>query len=365
MRKTLIASTALLTIGLATGAHATTTEASATASVTTVAAAPAAARVRFTGYYYGLNHPRELADLIDRSLAGDSTGKTMINAAKCLEDGSCAAPINYLESFQAKDPHGGWTLENLAEKLRTLALNCDMDGVYQMDRIMVVRGTRLGRTDLNGMQRSFERLNGRNECAWVNPATGRPVLAEKCTNPVGQRVDIQCVYVNVEIGDSRERSLIWARYERVNDECFAYRRVSRPFEPDSPTAQWQEVPNGCVGRPCDFTAVNQSLGRQQVAEGEIPLDSTSHYQIRVSPDEFLALCVKLQEEGVVVRSSFASGVRWQQDYQLIGRQWHARVYHESNQMKAAGLDFNEPRGLAFWASSRADEAQMRGLSRAQ
>ncbi len=369
MRTLLMSSAALLSFGCATAANATTMELPEFSAATVVSTAVASsvvieppapeARVRYTGYYYGLDNPTELAVLIDRALESDPTGKTMINAAKCLEDGSCAAPINYLESFQAKDPHGGWTMENLAEKLRTLVRDCDMEGVYQMDRVKV-QGPGLGLTDLNGMTRSFED----GECAWVNPATGRPVLAGKCTNPVGQRVDLKCVYVNIEVRDPREFGVVWARYEEETDPCFAYRRVSRLYEPDSPTAQWQEVPNDCIGRPCDLTDVNRALGRHQVADGTIPLDSPGNYQVRLSPDELLVLCLKLRDRGTVT-SSFASGVRWQQDYQLVGREWHARVYYRSDEAVNDGHSLSGPRGLTFWAADRQAEAQMRGLATSQ
>ncbi|MDQ1299972.1 MAG: hypothetical protein QG636_640 [Patescibacteria group bacterium] len=320
-------------------------------------AGPASAG-QYKGYYYGAQSPTEIAVLVERSLATDPTGRTMLDAAKCRRDGSCAAPINYVESFRAHDPRGNVTLQNLGAYLRSLRIDCTISGRYQMDRIIFRSGT-LGQTDVNGMSRSFLR----NECAWVNPETGRPVLAQNCANPVGMEVNLECVYENIEVRNPAESSVIWSRYNRENDPCFAYRRVSRLYEPDSPRAVWQEVPNGCVGRPCDFTAVNRSLGRQQVAQGEIQLDSPGFYQIRLSPDELLVLCLKLRVNGQVVGSSFASGTRWQQDYQRIGREWHARVYYESDEVVADGLTLNGPRGLTFWASDREDEAVMNGLAR--
>ena len=370
MRTVLVSSAALLVLGCATAANATTTELPeeilVEAVVTTELEAAIAAvieppvlvpQVRYTGYYYGLDNPGQLADIIDQALRDDPTGRSKINEAKCLADGSCAAPLNYLESFQDKDPHGGWTLENLAEKLRTLALNCDLDGVFQMDRI-IVRGPGLGQTDLNGMTRSLED----GECAWVNPATGRPVLAGKCTNPVGERIDIVCVYVDIEVRNPREFAVVWARYEEETDPCFAYRRVSRLYEPDSPSARWQVIPDNCIGRPCDLTQVNRALGREQVADGAIPLDSPGRYQIRLSPDELLVLCLKYRNEQGQVESSFAAGFRWQQDYQLVGREWHARGYYRSDEAVNDGHSLSGPKGLAFWAADVQAERQMRGLT---
>lgn len=314
-------------------------------------------RVRYTGYYYGLETPSELADLVEANLREHPDGRTMLDAARCRANGSCAAPINYLESFQQKDPHGGWTLANMAQKMRTLRLDCDMDGIYQMDRIRVAPGSSLGTTDLNGMSRAF----ADGECAWVNPDTGQPVLAENCTNPVGVRVDLVCVYINIEVREPEEFALIWQRRVRADDPCFAYRRVTRLFEPDTPNAQWRQVPRGCIGRPCDFTAVNQALGGPHVAQGQIPLDSPGLYQVRLSPDELPVFCVKYRLPDGSVRSSFAVGVRWSSDYLMrVSSQRHARIYYESSELRTAGHAFNGNGGLAFWASTREDEAAIRG-----
>ncbi len=328
-----------------------------TALLSFVWVAPVSANGIYKGYYYGASSPQEIATLVERSLAIDPTGRTMLDAAKCRRDGSCAAPINYVESFQARYPRDGVTLQTLVAYLRRLVIRCNFVGEYQMDRIIYRSGS-LGRTDVNGMSRAFLR----QECAWTNPDTGLPVLAQNCANPVGQRVDLHCVIVNVEVTDPRENALIWARYRREDDECFAYRKVTTLYEPDSPTAVWTPVQNGCIGRPCDFTDVNRALGATQQAQGELMIDEPGTYQIRLSPDELLVLCSKLLDRGIV-RSSFAVGVRWQQDYQLIQGQWHARVYHESAQAAADGITLNQPRGLAFWASNRQAEAEMRGLAR--
>jgi len=315
--------------------------------------APAAeARGQYQGYWYGAQTPQELAGHVEEALARDSTGRTMLDAAKCRRDGSCAAPVNYLESLQAHDPHGGWTLENMASKMRSLRLDCDVDGVFQMDRIIWTSGS-LGRTDVGGMSRAF--LEG--ECAWVNPETGRPVLAEDCANPVGQRIDLNCVYVNFEVRNPEEYSVIWARYNRPDDQCFMYRRTNALFERDTPQTVWHQVPHGCIGYPCDLSQVNGVLGRQNVAQGQIPLRPGT-YQIRLSPDELVVLCLKLRTTRGVT-SSFASGVRWQQDYQIVHGNHHARVFYESNELREANLRFSEPRGLVFWASNASDEAAMR------
>ena len=133
MRTALLVSAALLAFG---GAAGMATEATAQE------------RVRYTGYFYGLDHPRELADLIEAALERDPSGRTMIDRNKCRIDGSCAAPINYLESFQQKDPHGGWTLENMAEKMRTLRT---LGVPYTDDDIAGARDAVKGKTEMDAL----------------------------------------------------------------------------------------------------------------------------------------------------------------------------------------------------------------------
>lgn len=319
--------------------------------LTTGVAAGEAQASQYKGYWYGAKHPREIADLVERSLRADPAGRTMLSLEKCRKDGSCAAPINYLESFQAHDPHGGWTLENMAQKMRTLEIECKVSGEYQMDRIIYTSGS-LGKTDVSGMSRRFKK----DECAWVNPVTRRPVLAEDCANPVGQRIDLVCVYVNFENRVPAEKAVIWARYRKKEDPCFAYRRVAKAEQLDTRTAIWHTVPEGCIGFPCDLTAVNRIVGSEPLAQGQLPLTEVGHYQIRMSPEEFLVLCLKSWDLGTV-RSSFSSGVRWRQDYRQVSGQWHARVFYIATEMPR-GVKVNEPRGLFFWAPNEAYEREL-------
>lgn len=313
---------------------------------------------RYTGYYYDAPNPGVIADLWEKSIAKDPSGKTMLDAAKCKKDGSCGAPLNYLQSFQAHDPYGNWTLENGPQKLRQLVKDCTIQGTLQMDRIE--RAT--GRTDINGMSRILNKANG--ECAWVNPETRMPVLAEHCANPIGVRVDLNCVYVDVNVVEPNEFAFIWARYVRPTDRCFSVRRTSRLFEPDSPSAAWVTVTPGCLGIPCNMANDTAFFKEEDVAHGQIRIDQPGTYQFRLEPGEKLLLCLKLRGENGIVSSSFGNRVRWQMDYlKRVGREQHARVYYQTNEMKAEGRTFDGPGGLAFYASTREDEAKMQGLTR--
>ncbi len=202
----------------------------------------------------------------------------------------------------------------------------------------------------------------------VGGVTYEAVIPDVCNNVAGRRSAAPppprrpvCVYHDIEIRQREEIALIWARYDRPTDECFAYREVSQVYQPDSPDAEWTPIEPGCIGRPCDLTQVNRALGRQHVSQGQLRLEP-GRYQVRLSPDEFMVYCLKFVD-GSTVLSSFAAGVRWQQDFRLVGSEWHARVYYESDEAEAEGYELSGPRGLAFWASSREDEARMQGLAR--
>lgn len=188
------------------------------------------------------------------------------------------------------------------------------------------------------------------------------IIPDVCNNLAGRRKPppvIDCVYHDVEVRE--ESTLIWARYDTATDKCFAYRSVDRVFQPDSAGDRWNPIEPGCIGRPCDLTQVNQALGRQNVSQGELRLQP-GRYQVRLQRNEFMIYCEKIVN-GTSVLSSFATGVRWQQDYRQVGSQWHARIYYESNQLRADGKELNAPGGLALWASNVQDEALMRGLAR--
>lgn len=313
--------------------------------------------VRYTGYIYGVKTPADLADKVAANLTRDTTGRTLIDPEQCKrqKEAGCAAPINYLESFQKHDPQAGLTsVSQLPDYMRSLTLNCNMKGVYQMDRI-IYAGSGVGKTDVSGMSRSF--LSG--ECAWVNPETGRAALAQNCTNPVGQRIDLVCVLYNFETRSSSEFAVIWERVRRKDDPCFAFRKASRMYEPDSPKAVWQHVRPGCIGKPCDFGPFNRMYGYTTASQGQIPLAGPGVYQFRLSPDEILAICVKSGDRQLP-HTSFTAGGRWRQDYEQHSGTMQTRVFYTLREAKAAGHGFGEPKSLFLYAADKAEERQITG-----
>ena len=317
------------------------------------AAAPQHHNSPYKGYWYGARNPQELADIVERALRRDPTGRSLLSAERCRQNGSCAAPINYVESMRAHDPNGNWTLGNLVEKMRSLRLDCTVRGVYQMDRIVYTGGA-LGQTDVNGMSRSFHA----NECAWVNPDTGAPVLAQNCANPVGQRIDIDCVVIVMETRIVEERIVDWQRRRNPTDQCFATRHVTRPYESQFTGPSWNPIRPGRIGNDnCSFCEYNRTFGYRPVSEGSIRLER-GFTQVRIARNEPIDWCLKSWDRGFV-RSSFTNGINWPDDYSLVGREHFARIYYSSAEMEAAGFRLGQPKARFWWAVNDNDEARIR------
>ncbi len=129
----------------------------------------------------GLENPDELATLVDRSLANDSTGKKQrLDPAQCRKNGSCATAHDYF--FGIKTAHPSAELGNIAELpryLRSLVKQPAPDGQWHISRLLV-RGDK-HTYDAKGWKRAF--LQG--ESVWVDVNTGEPILAGDCGNVIG------------------------------------------------------------------------------------------------------------------------------------------------------------------------------------
>lgn len=129
----------------------------------------------------GVRDPTHLAVLHEANLARDPSGKTMLDPAQCRSNGSCASPIHYLQALQANDPGANLrSVADLPRYFRSLVEQDAPDGPYFMACLKRTNGVYTAVN--NCLSRRFKP----GEKAWVNPATGKPVLAENCTNPVGQ-----------------------------------------------------------------------------------------------------------------------------------------------------------------------------------
>lgn len=144
--------------------------------MTTVSAAPSG-----NPFLRGVKNPSHLAELIEANLARDPSGTTMLDPEQCKRNGSCAAPVMYLESFKKHDPDAGLaTVQDLPAYLRSLVMQDPPGGTFWMDCIKKTSG--IYHVVSNCLVRSFKK----GEKAWVNPRTGRVALASDCTNPVGR-----------------------------------------------------------------------------------------------------------------------------------------------------------------------------------
>ena len=132
----------------------------------------------------GVNSPSELAGKIEASLAKDPKGTTMLDAARCKKDGSCARPLDYLMTLQQSDPDARLTdVAQVPVFLRTLRVTDAPTGEYW---ISCLKPTGKGAYEpvLHCLSRSFKP----GEKAWVNPKSGRIVFASDCTNPIEKPV---------------------------------------------------------------------------------------------------------------------------------------------------------------------------------
>lgn len=343
--------------------------------------APAVAHAGlYKGYWYGLeNDPQmnlKLAALIETALKAHPDGKTMLSVAKCKADGSCGAPINWLESFREHDPEAAAAgrLDNvsmLPAYLRSLERVCGIKGDFAMDRIAFTGGV-LGKTDLNGMHRPFNLKGG--ECAWVDKQTRRVVLAAHCSNPVGFRIDLKCVIDNVPFVNTSERVLTWERTVRPTDTCFAVRWVTTVEKLDD-GKDWLPVKPGCIGKVCTFKEFNTLYGYTTKSQGQIELQGgVGFVQVRHAPDEVPAYCVKsvrLNPDGttykdpdkqfVVLQSSFTNGTHFPMDFREVAAgQWHSRIFYRLKELPK-GVRVNEPKGLLLWVDNQEELNQVTHL----
>lgn len=127
----------------------------------------------------GLNTPTDLAALVDKALQRDATGHSLLDAARCKRDGSCATAHDYYHGIRLAHPSA--KLDNIAELpryLRSLVKQPAPSGEWFMSRILV-RGEK--RTyDHLGWHRAFFK----GEDAWSDVNTGEYILAGFCENVV-------------------------------------------------------------------------------------------------------------------------------------------------------------------------------------
>lgn len=224
----------------------------------------------------GVSSPQQLADIIEQQLKDDATGTVMIDPRRCKEvDGSCAAPIDYLEMFKVDDPAAGLTsVKQLPAYLRKLEIRDAPKGRYWM---ACLKQTRTSRTGWEALHNCIARAAKPGEKFWVNPETGRPVLAEDCTNPIGQLEQIaDCAYIvfYARKGDTAVRFMETGPQPIEDAQCAP--ALKRPGERDFESAYVEECPEWS----CDMDRVARYHGTVRQRSGSVAL-IPGEYVLRV------------------------------------------------------------------------------------
>jgi hypothetical protein len=203
----------------------------------------------------GNKSPQELAEKVRTSLTTDSKGNQPVDE-KCASNGyACATPGNYLQMFQRADPDAKLTqVSELPEYIEKLVQKDAPEGRYWMACLSKKKGHY---PIWNCLNRPFHK----GEHVWVNPRTGKYVLAEDCTNPLdGQDApDEQCVELHIGMKKGDISHIAWlGRNPFPQGKCKASIIKTGDDERGSP------VMDECPETACDFSADSKALGGMKV-----------------------------------------------------------------------------------------------------
>lgn len=203
-------------------------------------------------FLHGVSTPTELASKVQASLTKNPKGTSIIDPERCKRDGSCATPANYLEMFQKSDPEARLTMAQVPDFLRTLRIaNAPPDDYWLA--CLKPNGKGGYQAVLHCLSRKFKP----GEKAWMDPKSGRLVLASDCTNPVEKSVPpkLACVEVHffTKPGDTVVRFDIQGPAD-VADDCIGVKRAGETdFE-----RWWADE---CANIHCDFSANAAFMGQ--------------------------------------------------------------------------------------------------------
>ncbi|MFA6519857.1 MAG: hypothetical protein WCT41_03505 [Candidatus Paceibacterota bacterium] len=235
----------------------------------------AASAATWKAFLHGVKTPAELADKVQVSLVKDPKGNSIIDPARCKQDGSCAAPKDYFEMFKISDPEARLTdVMQVPAFLRTLKVEPAPAGEYWISCLKPSGGGTF-KPVLHCLSRFFKA----GEQAWVDPITKRIVLASDCTNPVEKPVPPKraCVEILVPTkpGDTIFRfGLIGPAAVKEDDDCLGLKRVGEvEFE-----RWWKDE---CAVTGCDFSADARVIGQPVQIFGSIKLEKPGEYVLRL------------------------------------------------------------------------------------
>jgi len=299
---------------------------------------------RYERFDVGNKSPTDLKVKIIASLARKSDGSDKIDPAHCQPNGdSCATPQMYLEMFKRADPAAKLTsVSQLPEYLGKLVITDAPKGEFWM--ACIVRATKLAKW--NCMSRQFHP----GEHAWKNPLTGMVVLAEDCTNPVGERIpERNCdeIHFWLNAGDEVHIGLLGPE-DVPNDVCRpALHKASMPM------GEWSlALLDECLRMNCDYNGPSRDLGLPIRREPRISFQAevTGEYILRVprfveKSDDVFVFCV-LWPDGTQSMSTYIKKTA----YASFG--WSYIDYTGNRALSTAARTKNGWRGLVHtWQQS--------------
>jgi hypothetical protein len=234
----------------------------------------------------GLSGPGELADLIDASLAKDSSGNTLLDEKRCKLNGSCATPMTYVTGITTWHPRSAVTLAGLSTYIRGLK-NAVADGEFYSARMV---GYQLDLTS------GFKRKLMSGEVAWYDTQTGEAILFENCGNimaavevaeVVVQAVDhCQTIHVSTDGGGSSQlhSAAMLPDEEEFQDQygCLAHQLVGE-------TRLTPGLGNPCPEH-CDFSAAERDLGLKAKLFGNVEHLQAGWQTYRVPKGVTISFC---------------------------------------------------------------------------
>lgn len=232
-------------------------------------------------FMHGIQNPEQLAKMIEVSLIKDSTGKSLLDPAKCDNDGSCGSAFTFLEGLQ-KHP-AGKHLTDVAQVpgfLRTLKEKDAPSGEYWISCLkpsapVKVASKGVYHVVMHCLSRTFKP----GWKVWVDPKTDLIVFDQFCTNPVEKPVKETCVYIPFTVDSSgitaARFALTGIEAPKKKDDCLAVKRVGEvEYE------RWW--PDECYDEHCNFGADVEVL-RQYVSGTKVLVAGS----FKTSPGEYV------------------------------------------------------------------------------
>lgn len=290
----------------------------------------------------GLKDNHELAQKIRDNLAAHPDGNSPLDPAQCRANGSCAAPNWWLISYQytKKD----LTLAGLADfvdSFKPHVLTAE-EAVQQWDMDC---GQRLSDGSYKVVINCGNRQFHKGEIAYVDPASGRFLMANDCANPVrgihhepaAVIVQSNCAEIDFETrpGDTAVRIFILG--PPVKDAC---EPAIQPAGEDDYLPGWFDQ---CASVLCNGRAIEAATGQTIERRASYYTTTAGHHRIRVplsftQPGSPNAVVLCLDRGG---QHSDAQRVRGG-DYRRIGALPVATVYYARNEVPGGAPDLYWP-----------------------